>query len=136
MREPRDGAGGTEVRRLVGLEFDFADELGIHLRTGGDERLEAVRNVRITGGDHAAGGVGGFGGGLVLLDDEDLEASKLELAREGEADDSGSDDDGVVRRHENSFKFRVSSCKCGDGEVHDVDTEDTEKKSVKAVDSG
>ena len=41
---------------------------------GSDQRLQALRNVRIAVGDHASGGVGGFAGGLLLFDHEHAEA--------------------------------------------------------------
>lgn len=99
LAEPGDSASAAEVNGLVRFKLDLTDELRIHSRAGRYQWLEAFRDVRIAGGDHAPRGIRGFGDGLALLDHEDTEAGETKLSREGEADGSCADDDDVVGLH-------------------------------------
>ena len=75
--EVSDSASIAKIGKLSGIVVQFPHEFRIKSGTGGYQRPKFVRNVRITTGDHATGGVSGFAGGLLLVDYQDMQCEGL-----------------------------------------------------------
>lgn len=98
--QEKERAPGTQVDLQAGIGFELMDEVRVHLRAGGGERLQRGGDFQGEVGEHAAGGPGGFVAGFAFVDDEDCGARFAQFDGQGKADDSGADDDYVPGFHD------------------------------------
>jgi len=81
------------------FDFQFVDELRIHLRAGGSERLKCRGSFEGTVDQHAARGVRGFAARFSALDHKDAGTALAQRDGEREADNASTDDDYVPSLH-------------------------------------